>query len=233
VETGDLEPGTRQLIQRFLGPGDLFVDVGANVGLHTIAAARAMQGTGKIVAFEPFEETKRLLEKTVWINGFTQIVEIHQAAVSHQRGFEDLFLGATSGHHSLFASEVPREFQSVRVPTVRLDEVIGSDEVVSLLKIDVEGAELDVVRGAVGTIVNNYDLALIVEFGALHLKHNGHSPDQWISVFTDLGLSYCAIDESTGVLENITLTQLENVQSVNLFLARPDSKSWSKAGRIQ
>jgi FkbM family methyltransferase len=231
VETGDLEPGTRQLIQRVLSPGDRFVDVGANVGLHTLAAARAMQGTGKIIAFEPFAGTKRLLEQTVWINGFSEIVEIHQAAVSHQSGFEDLFLGATSGHHSLFASEVPSELPPVRVPTVRLDEVVGNDEVVSLLKIDVEGAELDVVRGAAGTIGNSSDLAIIVEFGAPHLKHNGHSPDQWISAFTEFGLTYCAINESTGVLEDITLAQLENVHSVNLFFARPDSISWSKAGR--
>jgi FkbM family methyltransferase len=230
VDTGDLEPGTRQLIQRILHPGDLFVDVGANVGLHTIAAARAMQGIGKIIAFEPFEETKRLLEKTAWINGFSEIIEIHQAAVSHQSGYEDLFLGATSGHHSLYASEASNQFPSVRVPTVRLDDVISKDEAISLLKIDVEGAELDVLRGATDAINNNSDLALIVEFGASHLKHNGHSPDQWISAFTKLELNYCAINESTGVLENITLTQLESVDSVNLFFARPASRSWSKAG---
>jgi FkbM family methyltransferase len=230
VDTGDLEPGTRQLIQRFLHPGDLFVDVGANVGLHTIAAARAMQGIGKIIAFEPFEETKRLLERTAWINGFSEIIKIHQAAVSHQSGYEDLFLGATSGHHSLFASEASNQFPSVRVPTVRLDDVISKDEAISLLKIDVEGAELDVLRGATEAINNNSDLALIVEFGASHLKHNGHSPHQWISAFTDLGLTYCAISESTGALENITLTQLESVDSVNLFFARPASRSWSKAG---
>jgi FkbM family methyltransferase len=230
IDTGDLEPGTRQLIQRFLNPGDLFVDVGANVGLHTIAAARAMQGIGKIIAFEPFEVTKRLLEKTAWINGFSEMVEVHHAAVSHQSGHEELFLGATSGHHSLYASEGPHQFPSVQVPTVRLDDVIGKDDAVSLLKIDVEGAELDVIRGAVEVIRNNPDLALIVEFGASHLKHNGHSPHQWISAFTDLGLTYCAISESTGALENISLTQLESVDSVNLFFARPASRSWSKAG---
>jgi FkbM family methyltransferase len=230
VDTGDLEPGTRQLIQRILHPGDLFVDVGANVGLHTIAAARAMQGIGKIIAFEPFEETKRLLEKTAWINGFSEIIKIHQAAVSHQSGYEDLFLGATSGHHSLYASEASNQFPSVRVPTVRLDDVISKGEAITLLKIDVEGAELDVLRGATEAISNSSDLALIVEFGASHLKHNGHSPHQWISAFANLGLTYRAVNESTGALENITLAQLESVDSVNLFFARPTSRSWSKAG---
>jgi FkbM family methyltransferase len=230
VDTGDLEPGTRQLIQRYLNPGDLFVDVGANVGLHTIAAARAMQGTGKIIAFEPLEATKRLLEKTVRINGFSEIVEIHWAAVSNQSGYEDLSRGAMNGHHPLYASEGPHQFPSVPVPTVRLDDVIGKDDAVSLLKIDVEGAELNVLRGAVETVKNNPDLALIVEFGGSHLKRGGDSAHQWMSAFTDLGLTYRVVNQSTGVLEKTTVTELESEGSVNLFFARPASSSWSRAG---
>lgn len=233
IDTGELEPGTRQLIQRFLSPGDMFVDVGANVGLHTIAAARAMHGVGKIVAFEPFEGTKRLLEKTVWINGFSDIVKIHQAAVSWRSGDEDFFLGATSGHHSLLFSGGLDGSPSVRVSTVKLDDVIDKDEAVSLLKIDVEGAELDVVKGAAELIKTNRDLALIMEFGASHLEHSGHSPHEWISALTDLGFVYRAINEVTGVLEDITLGQLELVDSVNIFFARPESQSWSKAGSHQ
>ncbi len=233
IDTGELEPGTRQIIQRFLSPGDMFVDVGANVGLHTIAAARAMHGAGKIVAFEPFEGTKRLLEKTVWINGFSDIVKIHQAAVSWRSGDEDFFLGATSGHHSLLFSGGLDGSPSVRVSTVKLDDVIDKDEAVSLLKIDVEGAELDVVKGAAELIKTNRDLALIMEFGASHLEHSGHSPHEWISALTDLGFVYRAINEVTGVLEDITLDQLERVESVNIFFARPESQSWSKAGSHQ
>ena len=70
----------------------MFIDVGANIGLHTLAAARAMQGLGRIVAFEPCEPTKRLLEKTVGLNGFSGIVDIHQAAVSSRTGRQQLLL---------------------------------------------------------------------------------------------------------------------------------------------
>src|SRR5262245_42998765 len=71
LETGELERGTRILIQKYLMPGNVFIDVGANVGMHTLAAARAMQGQGKIIAFEPFEPTMRMLEKSIWMNGFS------------------------------------------------------------------------------------------------------------------------------------------------------------------
>jgi hypothetical protein len=81
VETGDLEPGTRRLIQQLLGPHSIFVDVGANIGIYTLAAARALEGKGRIFAFEPFAATRQLLEKSVLINGFTPITKIHQEAV--------------------------------------------------------------------------------------------------------------------------------------------------------
>jgi FkbM family methyltransferase len=208
----------------------MFVDVGANVGLHTLAAARAMQGRGSIVAFEPFAPTKALLEKTIWMNGFAGIVSIHQAAVSNQSGNQDLFLGETSGHHSLLPLTTSDSLSSraVTVPTIRLCDVIGSNEVVTLLKIDVEGAELDVLEGSKPVIQNNPDIALIVEFGPSHLSRHGYETQHWLSAFADLGLAYRAINEQTGKLQEWPIRQLEAAESVNLFFSRPNSKAWAK-----
>ena len=230
IDAGELERGTRLLIQRLLKPGDVFVDVGANLGLHTLAAARAMQGRGNIIAFEPFEPTKRLLEKSVWINGFSEITEIHQAAVSNFTGHQKLFLGATSGHHSLFPLDVPSGLasQPVEVPLVRLDDVIQAGQKVTLIKIDVEGAELEVLESAASVIKHTPDIAFIVEFGPTHLKRTGHSTQQWLSAFTDIGLIYRAINADTGMLEDWPLEQMENTGSVNLFFARTDSTAWIK-----
>ncbi|MEO8777885.1 MAG: FkbM family methyltransferase, partial [Rhodanobacter sp.] len=163
IESGELEPGTRQVIQRILKPGDVFIDVGANVGLHTLAAARAMQGRGKIIAFEPFAETARLLEASVWLNGFSSITEIHQAAVSTATGTHSLYLGATSGHHSLFPlhSETPVASKTVEVPMVKIDDVVDEKQAVTLIKIDVEGAELQVLETAIQTISGNPAIAII------------------------------------------------------------------------
>jgi FkbM family methyltransferase len=231
LDTGDLEPGTRRLIERFLRPGDIFVDVGANIGLHTIAAARALQGRGKVIAFEPFEPTKNLLEKSVSLNGFRDLVEIHQAAVARSRGNQTLFLGEVSGHHSLVAPQdtAGRPPNAVDVVTVRLDEVIEASQIVSLIKIDAEGAELDVLESARSIILNSPDIALIVEYGPSHLKRTGHETQDWLSAFTELGLVYRAIDEHTGNLQERTWKQLEDVASVNLFFSRPGSRSWAKA----
>ncbi len=230
VEAGELELGTRLLIQKFLKPGDVYVDVGANIGMHILAAARAMQGQGKIIAFEPFEPTKRMLEKTVWMNGFSGITEIHQAAVSNVSGRQNLYLGATSGHHSLFNLETPEDLSKkpVEVPLVRMDEIIPPDQRINLLKIDAEGAELEVIESGASLIMSNPDIALIVEFGPSHLRRRGHTPKQWLKTFTKLGLNYQAINASSGSLEAWSIEQLEQVDSVNLFFSRNNSQAWSR-----
>ena len=231
LEAGELERGTRRLIQRFLTPNDVFIDVGANLGLHTLAAARAMQGRGRIIAFEPFEPTQHLLEKSIWMNGFSKMTEIHRAAVSNRSGNDTLFLGATSGHHSLFPLTTPSSLapQPVEVTLVRLDDVVSDGTKVDLIKIDVEGAELDVLESARPIIASNPSIALIVEFGFSHLARSGHSTKGWLAAFHGLGLVQHAINEDTGQLEQWTIEQLEAVDSVNLFFARPESVAWAKA----
>jgi len=230
LETGELEFGTRVLIERFLKPGDVFVDVGAHLGLMSLAAARALRGEGRIFAFEPFPQTRSLLERSFWINGLTPMIQIGAAAVSNTSGETTLFLGANSGHHSIFALDLPAGYSplQITVPTVTLDEALPSNQKVALIKIDAEGAEMRVIQGARSIDANNPDMAYIVEFGPSHLKRVGHSIEQWLAAFTDLGLTYKAISLETGVLEDISIDQLAAADSVNLFFARPGSSAWAR-----
>ncbi|MEW6479075.1 MAG: FkbM family methyltransferase [Pseudomonadota bacterium] len=230
VENGELETGTRRLIQRYLKPGDSFVDVGANIGMHALAAARAMHGKGDFIAFEPFEQTARMLEKSLWMNGFSQMATVHHAAVSSEKGFQHLYLGGTSGHHSLFdhGTSSKLERKSVEVSLTTLDLSIAEKDQVTLLKIDAEGAELDIIAGGNSLLTSNPDIALIVEFGPSHLRRIGISPDKWLDCFKELGFDFRAINEVTGDLETMSQMALEKVDSVNLFFARPDSSAWSR-----
>lgn len=229
ADTGDLERGTRLLIQRALRPGDVFVDVGANLGIHTLAAAMALQGRGKIIAFEPFETTRRMLEETVRINGYASMTEIHQAAVSNSAGRQSLYLGKSSGHHSLYALDTidAGSVGAVDVVTVRLDDVIAPGQLVNMIKIDAEGAELAVLDSAVATIGANPDIALIVEFGPSHLARNGQSGSDWLARFAALGMEYRAIDPDSGALARWDLARLEAVDSINLLFARPNAPVWA------
>ncbi len=230
LDTGELERGTRILIQKYLRPGDVYVDIGANIGLHTLAAARAMQGKGKIIAFEPFAGTMRMLEKSIALNGFSGIAELHEAAVSNSNGPRLLFLGASSGHHSLYSLETQTQGAQgpIEVKVVSLESALPSNQRIDLLKIDAEGAELEVLEGGMNLITTNPDIALIVEFGPSHLRRVGHTPRQWLDSFTHFGFDFRAINPDTGMLEEWSINALEQVESINLFFARPGSTAWAK-----
>ena len=228
LDRGELEHGTSVFIQKFLKPCDVYIDVGANIGMHVLAAARRMKGQGKIIAFEPFEKTKFLLDKSLIINGFTNVVEVHQIALSNTQGVRKLFLGKISAHNSLFELGILSDNdQWVEVRMDTLDSVVGSQKV-DLIKIDAEGAEIEIIEGGKSLILGNPNVALIVEFGSYHLHRMGYSTDKWLSVFTDLGLVWRIINEATGELEMCSLHKLEQFESVNLFFARAESEVWNR-----
>ena len=228
LEGGELEPGTRAMLQRLLRPGDTFVDVGANVGLLTLAAATTLQGSGRVVAFEPFEETCALLRKSVYLNGHSSKVEIHQAAVSDRAGTQPLFLGNTSGHHSLYPLDEGEGGQA-QVQLVRLDDVLAGQRV-DVLKIDAEGAELQVLAGASQLLRANPGIGIVAEFGLSHLARTGSGVAAWLAPFHSHGFEFRLIDESSGALHAITQEALGGLEAVNLFFARPGAAAWRRMG---
>jgi FkbM family methyltransferase len=230
VDSGDLEPGTRLVIRRLIRPGDTFIDVGANVGVHTLCAAHAMQGQGRVIAFEPFPRTSELLKRTLTMNGLASFCDVRQEAVSDQRGERDLFVGRVSAHHSLIelGDLVSASSPPIKVPVVCLDDVIAPLETVDLIKIDVEGVELEVLNGARRIVAENPTVAIIAEFGPSHLQRSGHSAASWLETFTNLGFDRRVIDPATGQLSTASIEELEAVESTNLLFAAAHSPVWKR-----
>jgi FkbM family methyltransferase len=154
LTTGVFDPCVSETIQRLIDPGELVVDVGANVGYMTsLAAARAGAG-GRVMAFEPHPVLFEMLTANIarWNGAAVARVEPHQLALSDHAGTAELNAGhsfhANMGLSSLETSaEATSEDVLVPVEVKRLDEVIG-DERIGLMKIDVEGHEPGVLRGS-------------------------------------------------------------------------------------
>lgn len=231
VEGGELESETRVLISSLLHPGDCYVDVGTNLGLLTLVAGRTLNGQGKLICFEPFPQTCSLLRHTLFINGLAEMATVHCAACSDHSGTLPLHsgtlplhIGATCGHHSLYGLEGATDTgETTEVNVVSLDEVLG-DTAVTLLKIDAEGAEFDIICGAARVLENT--AGLVVEFGISHLKRTGHTTDEFLNMFTRLGFEWRAI--TNNGLASLRQADLEAVSSINLFFARPESFLWER-----
>lgn len=146
------EDGCQRLISRLLEPGMTFFDVGANQGLYTMIAARRVGGGGLVVAFEPVPSVMRRLERNVALNGYGN-VRTEQVAVSTAEGSVDMHV-CREGFESLSslrepAGDVTVRREILRVPLVSLDDYVERNRIggVDLVKIDVEGGELDVLAG--------------------------------------------------------------------------------------
>ena len=218
--TGGLEPGTRKCIQRLLQPGMRAVDVGANIGLLTLACARAVGAEGKVYAFEPEDRIADLLKRTLALNGLSW-VELRREAAGEREEEKQFHVSSITGHSSLYQlpEEEARSVQTIQV--VRLDDVLKHEKRVDLVKLDVEGAEIDVLKGMKKVIKKNDDLAIIAEFGPSHLTRVGISADGWFSAFEKHGFKAYAISEPFGQCVATSAEELMGIASTNVAFVRP------------
>jgi FkbM family methyltransferase len=148
-----LDVFVREVYERFyrLREGDVVIDVGAHVGMFTVKAAMSVGERGKVVAIEPVEENLRLLRKNVELHKLNNVVIIGRAC-SRERGRAKLVKSELSGTHQLRAVSKEPEFpvSEVEVEVTTIDDVCRNLGLlrIDFLKIDVEGAELKVLRGA-------------------------------------------------------------------------------------
>jgi len=168
-------------IRRHLRPGDIACDIGANKGSF-IYWLSWWVGDGRVVAFEPQPELARALVNICRVIGLRNVTVEAQAVYSHF-GRQDLFL--PKGHQpgaSLHQAALEAEsFTTLSVPLVSLDDYFGENDKVALLKIDVEGAELGVLRGA-ERILRQHGPLLVFECENRHL-----APGTVHDIFSYLG----------------------------------------------
>jgi len=144
---GDVE----EFIRSRLAEGSVFVDVGANVGYYALLASKLVGPSGRVHAVEPVPSTAVILRANVRLNSCGN-VRVHEVAAWSARGRVMLNIPVSS--YGLASATRGRSSGAVTV-TARaapLDEVMSGEGAVDLVKIDVEGAELEVVRGARSTL---------------------------------------------------------------------------------
>jgi len=142
------EPELAELFE--LEEGMVFLDVGAHIGKYAVRAAVKVGDSGRVVAVEPDRDNFQLLVKNIALNGLRNCIPLRIAAYSSE-GEITLFKGPSSAEHST-SEDFGKGSYKVRARV--LDNVLKEIGVagLDLIKIDVEGAEIDVLRGLEGTL---------------------------------------------------------------------------------
>jgi FkbM family methyltransferase len=164
------ESETVRFVWGWLREGMTVLDVGAHVGQYTLLASGLVGPAGRVIAFEPHPVLGRVLRRNVSRAG-CQNVTVLPVALGRAPGPGTLVLHPPDnfGGSSLRPDEASAHHARAAVDVTTLDEALDRlGGPVHLAKIDVEGAELDVIDGALGTLAANPGILLIVEF----LRHN-------------------------------------------------------------
>lgn len=176
MREGTFEPDETALISKLLDRVDRFIDIGANLGYYTCLA---LQQGKPVVAFEPQEQNLRCLFQNLAANGWTQGAEIFPLALADKPGLLTLY-GASGPSASLvrdWAGYSPR--YSKVVPVSTLDRIVGRRLAGErlLVKIDVEGAEYQVLKGGVETLALDPKPVWLLEVCLDEFHPQGANPD--------------------------------------------------------
>lgn len=186
--SGELE--VQDVMQQYLRPGMICYDIGANIGFFSLLAARIVGKDGRVIAFEPDPElAARLLEHVVR-NDF-QVISVIEKAVWSEPGTVSFARAdpATSPDRGLGHIVAKGAEDAIRVNTVSLDDFVATTPAPDFLKCDVEGAEVEVFRGA-GRLLTEKRPAILCEI------HSDENHRMLLEEFARLGYTSKLVDEN-------------------------------------
>jgi FkbM family methyltransferase len=222
--TGEYEPETMRLLCSFLKPGAVVLDVGANVGFYSIALGRRLQRmSGKLFAIEPVQGNFARLTRMIALNGLQDTVTAVNMALGCGEGEVPLYweeeTGAATGNAMLLVGEDKRAPNAFARLT-RLDTLAQEIPITSchLIKIDVEGAELDFLRGG-SAFLQQHRPIICMEFNAVCMKKFGYTFEDVAALVRPWGYRFYRHD-GTDALWNTDFAEADGLVSEleNLFL---------------
>jgi FkbM family methyltransferase len=178
---GLFEPGETRLIRELLAAGDTFIDVGAHIGWFSTIAARRVGGTGQVIAVEPYHANAVMLRENAERNDCLN-VSVAEMALGSEPGM--LSLGQAGDSGSVTALEYAKAGRAP-VRMAPLDDIAPGGGTVALLKIDVEGWEAHVLRGAGKTLLRTR--AVLIEVNREALRNARSSPDELFRLLRESG----------------------------------------------
>ena len=161
------------IIERFLPKqGDIVVDIGAHMGRYTIISSKRVGANGKVVAIEAHPGNFEMLKSNIKLNQLTNVTPLNYAVYSKETKIKLYLPEVESGYtiyNTIMSNRARTEDKFVEVSANTLDYLLQLNEItdVNWVKIDVEGAEFEVLKGATNVLSKSKDIALLIEVHGL------------------------------------------------------------------
>lgn len=200
-EEGVWEPYETSLVLSLLRPGDVFLDVGANIGYFTVLAASLVGEEGAVFAFEPDPDNYRLLLANAELNGLEHCITAVEAALSDAAGEGQLYLSEDNlGDHQVYAGDGLRS--SLPIALCQGSQYLaGRLQRLDLVKVDTQGSEFQVIAGLMPLLAAlDAKPRLIIELTPHSLRQAGASGRALIELLATFGQPMWIIDHIKGRL---------------------------------
>lgn len=213
IYTGNYEPALKKVFRSVIKKGDRVLDVGANIGFHTLYFAELVGEDGKVTAFEPVPNNFAALNANLKLNNF-QNIETKNIALSNKQ--EKLHIAADENSQNPGAYNLFDLSGDIVIDCFLGDNIIGNDKV-DVIKIDVEGYESFVIDGLLQTIKKNRP-TIIFEFDKFYHQKTGRPNDYIFSILQELNYRFMHVYKDGPK----PIAHFNNLQSGNI-LAIPNA----------
>jgi FkbM family methyltransferase len=214
-EQGDWFESEIHFVRSFIKEGMFALDIGANYGLYSTAIANGLGSSGKLWCFEPTENTANALRQTIKTNQYNNI-ELIQAGLSDHLGKATFYTSDNAELNSLTASESTQgNKQTIELLTLDGCYEQHSWAHLDFIKLDAEGEELNILKGAHKTLSACSPLIMF------ELKHGKETNTALISAFKDLGYESYYLIPSLNILCPLDLAKPIDAFQLNLFCCKP------------
>jgi FkbM family methyltransferase len=199
------ETGELAFAEGFLRPGMTVLDIGAHQGLYTLLASRRVRPSGRVFSFEPSPRERRALRLNLAIN-FCDNVAVQSLALGSEETTADLYVvdEYNTGYNSLKPPRVAQATRAVPVKIGTLDHWLGEKKIdrVDFIKLDVEGAELSVLKGASKSLARMRPV-LLVEVAQIRTAAWGYEAVEIVRFLQNIGYQWFEILDG-GKLRPVT-----------------------------
>ncbi len=197
-------------IVKHLKPGEVFLDIGANIGYFTLLAASIVQDGGKVISFEPNPQNLQLLYSSIVENQFKNIT-VYPFAASD---FPQMLGLATGGSNGTVVDVSSSAQKNYIVQSIIVDELLQHERQINVIKIDIEGHEPFAIRG-MDKLIKKHKPIIFTEFHPYNLRYNHNTePQDYLKQLTEYGYRLSIIQ---GVEEAGKITEASDIDFVINF----------------
>lgn len=182
------EPYLTSWWQDNVGSAKSVLDIGANIGYYTLQAAKLMKNEGIIYAIEPIPDNVKLLCKNIALNKFNNI-SVHQLAIGDKNGKAEIFCHDFRNYASILPSKWQTYSKTMTIPISTMDNFLKDKAIPDIIRMDVEGYELHILRGAKDTLASNHNIKIIIE---THFSLLGENTTELLDILKSNGFEITA-----------------------------------------